>query len=304
MAALEEITGRIFNVQHYSIRDGRGTRTVVFLKGCPARSLWCCNPESQRFQSDLYHVDKFCVGCGACERACKYDAVHVKSDGKAHVDRDKCVECFDCVKVCRTEAMQKMGYEITVAQALKEVMKDEPMYETTGGGMTLSGGEALAQPEFSLALMHAARENGIGCWIETCGVCRRDVLEEAADLCDGVFMDLKVMDPERSKKYVGYDSTRIKENAAAIAYHDKVTFRLPLVPDITDTPDNLAELADFLHQIGKDSLKIVKYHSLGVDKYPRLGRTYQYTGDGKKVDASVERAQAFFSSQGIETSIA
>lgn len=303
MSVLEEISGRVFNVQNYSIRDGRGIRTVLFLKGCPARCTWCCNPESQRAAFDLYHVGRFCTGCGACAARCERGAISLV-DGKASIDRSKCIECFSCVKACRADAMQQMGFTMTVAEALHVIMRDAAMYETTGGGFTLSGGEALMQPEFSLALIKEARANGIGGWVETCGVCRREVLVEAAELCSGVYMDLKVMDSERSRRYVGYASEPIKENAAAIAHLPWVQFRLPLIPGITDTEDNLIELAALLKGMGRSDIKVVPYHKLGVDKYRRLGRAYEYEGDGAGVDTAVERAREVLAGLEIETSLA
>lgn len=191
-----DIRGKIFNTQHYSIRDGHGIRTVVFLKGCPASCVWCCNPESQGYDFDLYHVERFCAGCGRCEQVCPNSAISVV-DGKAEIDREKCRKCFSCVDICHADAMQKMGTEVTVDEVIKEVMSDAPMYETSGGGVTLSGGECLTQPEFALAILEEARMNGISTCIETCGVCRKDVLVKAANLCDEVFMDLKIMDPEK-----------------------------------------------------------------------------------------------------------
>lgn len=303
MSALEDTLGRIFNVQHYSIRDGRGIRTVIFLKGCPARCVWCCNPESQGFEDDLYHVKPFCAGCGKCAAACEHGAIRIV-DGKAEIDRAKCVKCFRCVKFCRADAMQRMGREVTVGEMLREVMRDSAMYETTGGGLTLSGGECLCQPEFSLNLIKAAREHGVGSVIETCGVCDQEVLKEAADLCTGVFMDLKIMDPELSKRYIGFDSTKILENAAAIADRSWVRFRIPLIPDINDTEENLTALAAFLKDHGRSAITVIPYHALGVDKYARLGREYHYEGDGKAVDACVERARAVLEGLGIETDLA
>ena len=137
-----DIRGKIFNTQHYSIRDGHGIRTVVFLKGCPASCVWCCNPESQGYDFDLYHVERFCAGCGRCEHVCPNSAISVV-DGKAEIDREKCRKCFSCVDICHADAMQKMGTEVTVDEVIKEVMSDAPMYETSGGGVTLSGGECL-----------------------------------------------------------------------------------------------------------------------------------------------------------------
>ncbi len=301
MPAPEETRGAIFNIQHYSIRDGRGIRTVIFTKGCPARCVWCCNPESQRFKPDLYHVERFCTGCGRCAAVCERGAISIL-DGKAAIDRKKCTECFKCVAECRTDAMQRMGYEVTVGEALREVMKDAAMYETSGGGLTLSGGECLCQPEFSLGLIRACRENGIGSWIETCGVCKTEVLQEAAELCDGVYMDLKVMDRERSKRFVGYDSAPILENAAAIAGHPQLSFRIPLIPGINDDEENLAAVAGFLKSVGKDSITVIPYHVLGVDKYPRLGREYLYDHrTSRGVDKVVADARAYLARKGIET---
>lgn len=302
MANTMDIRGNIFNTQHYSIRDGRGIRTVVFLKGCPARCVWCCNPESQAYDFDLYHVERFCVGCGRCAQVCPNGAISI-TDGKACIDREKCKKCFSCVESCHSDAMQKMGTNVTVAEVMKEIMKDAPMYETSGGGVTLSGGECLTQPEFALAILEEARMNGISTCIETCGVCRKEVLVEAANLCDEVFMDLKIMDSEKSKRFIGVDSSSILENAAAIAKLSGVSFRIPLIPGINDDEENLAALSEFLKEAGNPRIKIIPYHVLGVDKYTRLGREYQWVRSSKGIDQIAKKAQDFLEAQGIKTEI-
>lgn len=297
-----DIHGHIFNIQHYSIRDGRGIRTVVFLKGCPARCVWCCNPESQSYDFDLYHVENFCVGCGRCQQVCPQGAISLV-DGKACIDRTKCDKCFFCVQACRSDSMQKTGTDVTVSEVMKKVMKDSLMYETSGGGVTLSGGECLTQPEFTLAILREARMNGIGTCIETCGVCRKEALLEAVNLCDEVFMDLKIMDREKSKHFIGIDSRSILENAAAIAKLPWVHFRIPLIPGINDDEENLTALSDFLKEAGKPRIKLIPYHVLGVDKYTRLGREYQWVRSSKGIDEIVKKAQDFLEAHGIETEI-
>ena len=297
-----EIHGHIFNTQHYSIRDGHGIRTVVFLKGCPARCVWCCNPESQNYDFDLYHVERFCVGCGRCEQACPHGAISIAS-GEAHIDREKCKKCFSCVQACRSDAMQKMGTDVTVAEVMKEVMKDAPMYETSGGGVTLSGGECLTQAEFALAILREAQMNGISTCMETCGVCKKEVLVEAANLCDEVFMDIKIMNPEKSKRFIGIDSRRILENAAAIAKLPWVSFRIPLIPGINDDEENLLALAEFLKESGNPRIKVIPYHVLGVDKYTRLGREYEWTRSSKGIDQIAKKAKEFLEVHGIEAEI-
>lgn len=225
-----ETKGRIFDIQRFSVHDGPGIRTIVFLKGCMFRCRWCCNPESQ-------------------ERA---------------------------IQVMKTaEGEKTVGRDVTAAQVLEEVVRDEAYYRRSGGGLTLSGGEALLQPAFAKALFRGAKEQGINTAIESTGAVAYDMIEDILPWIDYFLMDVKHMNPEKHRKMVGQDNHRVLENAVKIARQaEYYAVRVPVIPGFNDTPSEIADIAKFAAELKADRLHLLPYHRLGADKYAALGRTY------------------------------
>ncbi len=296
-----EKKGRVFNLQRYSIHDGEGIRTVIFLKGCPLRCQWCCNPESQNKSSELFYIKKFCQRCGGCIEVCKQGALRL-IDHEVTIDREKCIQCFNCVEACRNEAMQRVGEDYTPSEIIERVIRDYPMYEVSGGGVTLSGGEALSQPEFALEILRLAKENGIDTMIETCGACKTPTLLEVLEYCSKIYFDLKIINNEMHKRYIGTDNLLILNNARKVADNSKIVFRLPVIPGITGSIDNINDVIDFLKEINRDEIILVPYHELGVEKYSYLGRTYEQLDETSSIDAYIEGVEKIFMSQGIRIS--
>jgi len=271
----EKMSGEIFNIQRYSIHDGPGVRTTVFLKGCPLRCYWCQNPESQALTRKLLYNYDLCTGCGICIRTCPSDAVFRDDTGDIRTRRDICSVCGTCADACPTKARTIAGRTVTVDEVMREVLSDRKVYMNSGGGMTLSGGEVTMQSGFALALLKAAKENWIHTTIETCGYTSWETLEQLLEYTDVVLYDLKCMDPEKHREGTGVDSGRILENARRVAAMRPVKFRTPLIPGFNDTPENVVATALFI----KDELggkqgcyELLRYNRMGEVKFERLDR--------------------------------
>lgn len=265
--------GRIFQIQRFSIQDGPGIRTTVFLKGCPLHCLWCHNPESRSPQRQLFFSPAQCIGCGACFERCPQQA-H-KMEGGAHVlVRTACVVCGACTEHCYTGALEMIGRDASVEEVIAEVLKDRPFYETSGGGMTLSGGEPLAQFEFSRALLAAARENGLHTCVETSGFAPFERLAELRPLVDLFYFDCKETDFTRHLEYTGVERATIVENLVRLDALGAVTvLRCPIIPGLNAREDHfraIAALANSLQHVKE--VQLLPYHPLGRSKLERLGQ--------------------------------
>lgn len=265
--------GRIFNIQKFCTGDGPGIRTTVFFKGCPLRCLWCHNPESQCFGSEISYNAERCVSCGRCVVRCSSQCHTISGDGHVY-DRTSCKGCADCVHpTC--PAMEVYGYEISAVEIIEDVMKDEAFYKNSGGGLTLSGGEPLAQPEFCLDILMKAKEKGLHVCIETCGHIRREILARSAEYVDVYLFDYKETDPEKHKLYTGVDNSLILDNLRYLdSIGKQIILRCPIIPTLNDTKehfDGIARIANELDSIIKVELE--PYHDFGCGKYERLGKT-------------------------------
>ena len=265
--------GRIFDIQRFSVHDGPGIRTTVFMKGCPLRCLWCHNPEGISTSTHLSYTPNSCIGCAACTRVCPEDAHEIDSDGRHALKRDRCVVCGRCVEECFSGALELVGREVSVAQVMDEVLRDRDFYETSGGGLTLSGGEPLAQIAFTEALLARARGEKVHTAVETCGHASEDHVLRIRELVDLFLYDLKETDGRRHREYTGVSNARILGNLKAL--HDagaKIVLRLPIVPGMNDREDHfeaIAALTDALPDLC--GVEIMPYHKLGASKSDRMG---------------------------------
>ena len=251
--------GLVFHVMRFSLRDGPGIRTTVFLKGCPLRCAWCHNPEGQSFGPSLMLFEERCRHCGDCALVCPHGL-------------SECEACGRCVEACVAEARQLAGRPMSVAEALAEIERDVVFFDESGGGVTLSGGEPLAQPEFAGALLAACRARGIHTALDTCGMAPRDVLLRVAAHADLVLFDLKAMEGGLHAQYTGAPNTAILENLEALAAAGRcVIVRYPLIPGVNDGAGELRAMAEFLRPLGLRRVDLLPYHRMGIDKYRRLG---------------------------------
>ena len=293
------VKGSIFSIQKYSVHDGPGIRTIIFLKGCNLRCDWCSNPESQSSHPQLAYNPGKCLTISKCQRCqgiCPQDALSVDAEGKIVRDAEACDDCLACVKACPTRALNFYGYEITVDEALKKVEEDDCFYTRSGGGMTLSGGEPLMQHRFALALLREARKRSVDSCIETCGDVPWEVLREAASLLKDILYDIKCIDSKKHKKFTGVTNETILGNLAKLkaSFPDlPVMVRTPVIPGFNDTEEEIAAIVDFLNDMPDIGYELLAYHRMGEPKYAYLGRQYPMGDCGNLPEGRIEVLRDF-----------
>lgn len=263
-------SGMVYNIQRMSTKDGPGLRTTIFLKGCPLSCPWCSNPESQSFQPQLLVFSNLCRGCGACASVCPHGAV-VETDDKFNRDLALCKNCGACVKTCLSNARVMAGKRMTVQEVMSVVDCDSLFYANSEGGVTFGGGEPTAAGDFLIALLENSRAKGYHTCLDTCGACSSDQFRKVMALTDLFLFDCKHMDPQEHRRLTGMDNRIILENLRlALEAGKAVRIRVPLMPGINDTEENIVAMAHMLHAYGKDDVDVLPCHAFGGSKYSAL----------------------------------
>lgn len=269
---IDKERGLIFLIQGYSIQDGPGIRTTVFMKGCPLRCPWCHNPESLNPYPELMTHDTKCIACGKCVDACPVEAITLSKQEGRKIDRDRCNLCFECVEVCPADALTKVGEYMTVEQVVEEVEKDELFFWRSGGGVTISGGEPLLQGPFVTKVLKSCKERGLHTALDTCGYSPWPLLEEILEYVDLVLFDIKHMDPRAHEEATGVSNALSLENLYKIRDQKKVWLRIPLIPGYNDSDENLKKISTLGREIGAERISILPFNKFGDGKYENLGR--------------------------------
>ncbi|NLN48125.1 MAG: glycyl-radical enzyme activating protein [Clostridiales bacterium] len=298
------LEGTVFNIMKYSIHDGPGIRTTVFMKGCPLKCLWCHNPESQKLTPQLMRFPDRCIGCGRCVKACPDGAITMVNKN-AVVDMDKCTNCGECAKMCYAGALEMAGKTMTAKQVIDEVEKDRIFYEESEGGVTFSGGEPFVQVEFLKEMLMLCKEKAIHTTVDTCGFVEKDTLIALSKYIDLFLYDIKIMDDAKHKKYTGVSNEIILDNLKELIKLGKRIFiRIPIIPGINDDVENLEDMCKYLSQFnGFEQINLLPYHNIATEKYKRLGEDYSLRDIKTPNDDRMKEISKLFESYGFKVKI-
>ena len=275
MNSTQHLTGLVFDIQRFSLHNGPGIRTTIFLKGCPLACQWCHNPESQSYKPEIMFWENRCLACGACVDACPEDAIQFVN-GFPKTDFSKCTYCAACVDVCYANAREMVGKEMTPSQVLEEIKRDLAFYDESGGGVSFSGGEPLGQPEFLLSILRACRAEDIHTVVDTSGFARWSVFERIAPYVNLFLYDFKSFDAEIHRNYTGVSNELILENLTKLSeLNSRIILRMPIIPGINDSVHNLSAAAEFIAGLPQvEEIDLLAYHQIATDKYKRINRPY------------------------------
>ena len=287
-------SGTIFDIKRFAVHDGPGIRTTVFFKGCPLRCLWCHNPESMRIERQIVFFESKCIGCGECFKRCPNGAVEATPQGRSYY-RDKCTLCGTCVQYCYAEATVMQGKIVSVEEVIEEVKKDMPFYENSKGGVTLSGGEPMMQPEFCIAILRESKKAGMHTALDTSGYAKWEVFRRILEYVDLVLYDIKHMDPLKHKEYTGLSNELIFANLMKLdKLNIPIEIRMPMIPGLNDSEDNLSAASQFLSEMKNiERIKLLPYHRLGEGKYERLDMEYKMKNIEPPDKARMEQLSEF-----------
>ena len=296
--------GILFDIKRFSLHDGPGIRTTVFLKGCPLSCAWCHNPESQQRGAQIMLRPSRCIACGACVEECAQGAIAWNGDGVV-TDRALCIECGVCTAVCAAEAREVIGSEWDVREVMAEIVRDLAFFDESGGGVTFSGGEPLWQDEFLLALLQACKAQEIHTAVDTCGAVSWETLDQVRPFVDLFLYDLKLVDNGRHKAATGAGNRLILENLSRLAAAGAaVQVRLALIPGINEDEQNLRDTAALVSALpGVQGLSLLPFHNTAQDKYGRLGLPYALGGADPPGAEQIEQAAALLRSYGLRVSV-
>ncbi len=293
-----ERKARIFNIQKYNMYDGPGVRTIVFFKGCPLRCLWCSNPEGQKRQPQVLCKHNLCVHCGTCVPVCPVGIHRLDPRTGMHeiVPGIECIGCGKCAAACTAGALSVVGESRTISELMDIIEEDRPFYEMSGGGVTLGGGEVLAQPEAAANLLMVCKQRGINTAIETCGYARPEALLKVAEFTDLFLFDVKHMDSDRHHALTGVRNESILSNLKLLLDNRfNVKIRMPLLKDINDSDEEILALVEFVRPYQDyrnfKGVDLLPYHKMGVGKYAQLGWEYPIAGDPALSDADLARIE-------------
>jgi len=295
------VEGIITQIQRFSVHDGPGIRTTVFLKGCNLRCFWCHNPETQNPQTELQLFLDQCIGCGACFEVCPNDA-HVLENGHREFHRELCVGCGKCAEECYAEALVLVGERMTAEEVVEEVLRDRSFYETSGGGVTLSGGEPLLQYDFSYEILERCQREDVHTAIETAANFPWERIASILPVTDLVMMDIKLMDSDLHRECTGVGNERILANANRLGRVGKpLIVRTPVIPGVNDTEEQVAAIAAFVSELPNLLYyELLPFHPMGRDKYESLGMPFRAEGLEIPPGEHMERLTQVAESYGIE----
>ena len=301
---MSPMNGTIFDIKKFSIHDGPGIRTTVFLKGCPLSCWWCHNPESQSPHPEIQYFENRCILCGDCAAVCENDAIHFEGETRIW-KKELCQLCGDCAESCSTEAVQLVGYTASVEKVMREIEKDTIYYDQSGGGVTFSGGEPLQQVEFLAALLERCKEHEIHTAVDTSGLAAWGHFKKILPFTNLFLYDLKVMDEEKHRLYTGISNRLILENLQNLTETGaRVTVRIPIIPKLNDDEMNLEATIVFLSSLERiQNVDLLPYHNIATDKYQRMAHEYALAGIEPPSETRMADLVARFEQAGFKVKI-
>ncbi len=297
---MKSVEGIIFDIKRYAIHDGPGIRTTVFMKGCPLRCIWCHNPESQKKDFEIMYFEYKCIYCHTCQMVCPERVIYFDENEVQHFDRGKCTYCGICTDNCPTGALEFVGRIITVDELMMEIEKDLTIFDSSGGGVTFSGGEPLMQPVFLRESLKRLKEMHVHTALDTSGYASRDIIKSIMDYVDVFLYDIKLYQDEEHIKYTGVSNKIIKENLKFLAESGKnVVLRFPVIPTITDREENVDAWIEFIKNLRSiKEIDLLPYHDV-AEKFKRLGRKYEMDVHNSPSQETMEKIKEKFEEIGL-----
>jgi pyruvate formate lyase activating enzyme len=295
--------GTVFDIQRFSVHDGPGIRTLVFLKGCSLKCEWCANPESQAATPELLFDPARCIACENCLLLCMHGAL-TKEGERILFEPKRCIGCGACAQKCYAEARVLKGRKMTVEAVVAEVLKDEAFYAESGGGVTLSGGEPLEQPDFSERILKSCKNLALHTAVETAGHVLWSSFEKIIPFTDLFLFDIKHTDPDKLKKFTKGDAARIQQNLKKLVMSAKpIIVRTPVIPGFNDSLEEIQKIARLVKTLGIKELHMLPYHRYGQSKYSLMGRKYVFQGPQQVEAKRMLALQGIASREGLKVHV-
>lgn len=294
--------GLIFNVQRFSLHDGPGIRTTVFLKGCPLNCKWCSNPESINPYPEVMTYDMKCIRSGKCVESCPTGAITLV-DNMRKIDRSRCNLCMECAKVCPSGAIEEVGKYMSQEEVMREIEKDRLFYLNSGGGVTFSGGEPLQQWQFLREICRRCKEEDISTALDTTGFAKWERLEKVLEYIDLVLYDIKQLDPVAHKWGTGVTNELILDNLRKTVEKARVWLRIPIIPNYNDSRPYINRLGEFSASLRVEKVSLLPYHAWGEQKYERLGRVCSFAGVNPSSEESLQSLKEVIESYDLKVEI-
>ncbi len=298
-----EENGLIFNIQKFSVHDGPGIRTTVFMKGCPLHCLWCSNPESQSFLPELLIRDINCKGCGACVAVCPQEAISITKKTGRKIDWRKCNSCLLCVDSCLYHSLNRCGKYMTVKQVIDEVIQDKLFYKNSGGGVTISGGEPLSQSKFVGQLLAECKKEGLHTALETMGHGSWKEMEKVLGFVDLILFDIKHLDSGMHQKTTGIQNNILLKNLQKAAGMNNIWLRVPLIAGFNDSEGHIKKIASLGKEINAQKISLLPYHEGGKSKCEQLGKPYYFPDGEAPAEKHIHKLKRIIEKAGLTASV-